>query len=262
MTSRPCAGCLRISTSSSGVSSPGLFSTRVGHADLADVVERRQGRRGARCVRASGSRWKSGCGASCLREHPRVLLRAPRVLAGLDVPDLGERQQRLHHQHAARWRSPAPPDPRGAARPSDRATVIAASARGHAEGREERRQERAGGRRAVQYGRAPQRRARTRRRRARPTRGRIARQRSAQAAKPITSSGLERRRRPRAVDRKSRCSRLSATVAWTSTPVKSVSSGVETTSRVPSAVVPTNTILSANVRGSSGRRARRPPRRR
>ena len=34
---------------------------------------------------------------------------------------------------------------------------------------------------------------------------------------------------------KSRCSRLSATVAWTSTPVNNVSSGVETTSRVPSA---------------------------
>ena len=40
---------------------------------------------------------------------------------------------------------------------------------------------------------------------------------------------------------KSRRRRLSATVACTSTPANSVSSGVETTSRVPSAVAPTNT---------------------
>src|SRR5512132_3690448 len=46
---------------------------------------------------------------------------------------------------------------------------------------------------------------------------------------------------------KSACSRSSATVACTSTPANSVSRGVATTSRVPSAVVPTNTILSVNV---------------
>jgi hypothetical protein len=40
--------------------------------------------------------------------------------------------------------------------------------------------------------------------------------------------------------------RLSATVACTSTPVNEVSMGVATTSRVPSAVVPTKTIVPAN----------------
>ena len=43
-------------------------------------------------------------------------------------------------------------------------------------------------------------------------------------------------------DRKSRRSRLSAIVAWTSTPANLVSSGVDTTSRLPSAVVPTKTM--------------------
>ena len=33
-----------------------------------------------------------------LREDPRVLLRAHRVLAGFEIADAGERQQRLHHQ--------------------------------------------------------------------------------------------------------------------------------------------------------------------
>ena len=49
---------------------------------------------------------------------------------------------------------------------------------------------------------------------------------------------------------KSRWSRLSAIVACTSTPVNSVSSGVETTSRVPSAVVPTITSLLRKVSGA------------
>ena len=61
---------------------------------------------------------------------------------------------------------------------------------------------------------------------------------------------------------KSCCSRLSATVACTSTPANSVSSGVATTSRVPSAVVPTNTSLSLKVLASRQRRSARPPPRR
>ena len=44
MTSRPCAGCFRISASSSAVSAPGLVQQPIGHADLADVVERREAR--------------------------------------------------------------------------------------------------------------------------------------------------------------------------------------------------------------------------
>ena len=63
------------------------------------------------------------------------------------------------------------------------------------------------------------------------------------------------------VDRKSRCSRLSATVACTSTPAKSVSSGVATTSRVPSAVVPDEHQLVGErprvTRPASRRRPRR-----
>ena len=46
-------------------------------------------------------------------------------------------------------------------------------------------------------------------------------------------------------------SRLSATVAWTSTPAKRVSSGVDTTSRLPSAVVPTNTMAFLNTSPAS-----------
>ena len=58
----------------------------------------------------------------------------------------------------------------------------------------------------------------------------------------ITACSGRRRKSPR--------SRLSATVACTSTAANNVSSGVATTSRVPSAVVPMNTILFANAFGS------------
>jgi len=46
---------------------------------------------------------------------------------------------------------------------------------------------------------------------------------------------------------KSRRTRLSAAVAWTSTPGKIVSNGVDTPSRVPSAVVPTTAIASLTI---------------
>ena len=95
-----------------------------------------------------------------------------------------------------------------------------------------------------------------RRRRPTPPRGRRRRRRAPQSeAEPADEQrrdDAERRARPASRAStpysgrrmKSCCSRLSATVACTSTPANSVSSGVATTSRVPSAVVPTNTILS------------------
>ena len=50
-------------------------------------------------------------------------------------------------------------------------------------------------------------------------------------------------------DTKSCCSRLSATVACTSTPVNWLVSGVATISRVPSAVAPTKTMALVKVAG-------------
>ena len=112
-----------------------------------------------------------------------------------------------------------------------------------AQRRKKRRQEDAAGRHAARRPRptqppgTPPRRARpTRDRTDRPAGPRRCRGRARPASRRMTPYSGRRM--------KSCCSRLSATVACTSTPANSVSSGVDTTSRVPRAVVPTNTILS------------------
>ena len=97
ITSRPWPGCFRISTVSSVVSAPRLFNSAIGHADLADVVQRREAREQVdpirrqilAVVRVSGE---------LLRDNPGVGLRPSRMAAGFGVPHFGEREQPLDHQ--------------------------------------------------------------------------------------------------------------------------------------------------------------------
>ena len=77
---------------------PGLVEHAVRDADLADVVQRREARQQIDALAASGSRGTRGASTAASGEQARVLLRAPRVTAGLGIADLGQRQQRLHHQ--------------------------------------------------------------------------------------------------------------------------------------------------------------------
>ena len=97
MTSRPCTGCLRISTSSSAVSAPGLFSRLSGTPDLADVVQRRQRRQQIDALRRQIGGVFGMRASSCARTRVYCCVRRE-CLPGLGVPDFGQRQQRLDHQ--------------------------------------------------------------------------------------------------------------------------------------------------------------------
>ena len=79
------------------MSCAGLVEDVIGHADLADVVERREAREQVDSIGCEEVA-EPGFRRQLLREHARVGLRPARVLARLRVPDFGERQQRLHHQ--------------------------------------------------------------------------------------------------------------------------------------------------------------------
>ena len=111
----------------------GLVQQLVGHADLADVVQRRQARQQIDALRRQVIA-KRRVLRQLLGEQPAVLLDAPRMAAGIGVAHLGQRQQRSHHQAlgevllaSGAIRSPAAPGrcaraSRRRARPSSRSS--------------------------------------------------------------------------------------------------------------------------------------------
>ena len=212
-------------------------------ADLADVVQRGQARQQ---VHPFGRQVAGvvGIARELFGQDAGVAFGARRVLAGLEIADARERQQRLHHQPLGGGRRltggvGAPPLERHARHGHGRQRSA------DAQRRIERRQERAemvsqlrrrpptAGSRRLIAPIAPH---------VGPTRAMNSRRQDPERDDEL---GFDRRGVRRAGRRSRRCSRLSATVACTSTPANSVSSGVATTSRVPSAVVPRNTSLPA-----------------
>ena len=75
----------------------GFVEDVIGNADLADVVKRREARQQIDAFRRQVL-VEFGMSGELLGEEPDVLLGSARMTAGLGVPGLGQRQQRLHHQ--------------------------------------------------------------------------------------------------------------------------------------------------------------------
>ena len=226
---------------------PGFVQHPVGHADLADVVERRE--TGEELDPLGGQVVAEvGMLRQLLRDDACVLLRALGMPAGFRITNARQRQQRLHHQPMRLLCLEA-----GAL---GAAALDAEGGDGHrrqaaeqAQGRIEREKYAPS---VASSDREPVHAATTKDSAA------IAPQMSPNRA--TTSAVTVPRPMTACVSSvtpcsgrymKSRCSRLSATVAWTSTPANNVSSGVATTSRVPRAVVPTKTIRSRSRSGGT-----------
>ena len=75
----------------------GLVQQMVGHADLADVVQRRQARQQIDALRRQVIA-KRRVLRQLLGEQAAVLLNAARMAAGVRIAHFGQRQQRAHHQ--------------------------------------------------------------------------------------------------------------------------------------------------------------------